>query len=520
MVIRKQRTNDKPMTEGSVASDKTKEVFIGAIDQGTTSSKFIIFSLDGEVISVAQEEHGQIHLKPGYCEHNPESLMVHINSCIEQALLKFEEKGYKRSQLASVGVTNQRETTVLWDAETGQPFYNAIVWHDVRNGPLVDELCNKVGGKYGLYAKTGLSISTYPSATKLQWIINNVPEAREAMKEGRARFGTIDSWVLWRLTGRHITDITNASRTMLFDIHKKAWDPELCALVGVDPSCLPEVVPSSAVYGKVTSKNCPLSKLNVVISGCMGDQQAALFGQNCFHPGEMKCTYGTGCFLLQQAGPTAPEVDPASGLLTTIAYDIDGTVCYAIEGAVACAGSMFQWLRDDVGIYSRTSEIEPLAREVDSSEGVILVPAFTGLFAPRWRPDARACIVGMTFRTNRCHIMRAALDAVSFQVVDVVKAMGGAQKLSVDGGMTVNRLLMQTQADQLGVDVEVSSMPEVTALGAAMASGLAVGLYKDFDDIKAHGGKKSTVTPTSTAEQREAWSEQWEKGIARALDWV
>ncbi len=445
--------------------------------------------------------------------------MTNVNYCIEHALADFTSKGYSLTQLRAVGVTNQRETTIMWDKETGKPFHNAIVWHDTRTEPLVKAMVEKVGGRTALLDKTGLPLATYFCASKLQWILENVPEAASAMSAGRAMFGTVDCYLLWRLTGRHITDITNASRTLLFNINTLTWDTSLCELWGIDPRVLPEVVGNAEVYGPVTMEKCPLKGL-VPVAGCMGDQQAALFGHACFTKGQMKCTYGTGCFLLQHAGNTPPTIDPASGMLATVAYRIRGDTCYAIEGSVAVAGSCMQWLRDEMGFFKSASEIEPLARSVESSEGVALVPAFSGLFAPRWRSDARACIVGMTHRTNRAHIVRAALEAVAHQVVDVVDAMGGATTLAVDGGMTVNGLLMDIQAGLLGCPVEVAQMAEVTALGAALAAGLAVGCYIDEADIKARSIKASTVQSGYTDKQRAAAKAQWEKAIARSLDWA
>src|SRR5918993_992587 len=452
--------------------------YIGAVDQGTTSSRFIVFDKLGAIVSVAQREHEQIYPKPGWVEHDAAEIWRNTEIVIGEALTRGS---IRADELAAVGITNQRETTVLWDRNTGAPLANALVWQDTRTADLVAAYARD-GGQDRFRARTGLPLATYFSGLKLRWLLDNVPGARAKADAGDALFGTIDTWVLWNLTGGsagglHLTDVTNASRTQLIDLHTLDWDDDLLVLFDVPRALLPRIVPSSASYGAAT-----LAALrDVPIAGILGDQQAALVGQTCFEPGEAKNTYGTGCFMLMNTG--LKIVPSTAGLVTTVAYQLaDEPPRYALKGSIAIAGALVQWLRDNLGLIAKSADIETLARQVDDNGDVYVVPAFSGLFAPYWQDTARGVITGLTRYANRGHIARAALEAVAYQTRDVLEAMEKdsgipIKELRVDGGMVANQLLMQFQADQLGVPVVRPRVTETTALGAAYAAGIAVGYW-------------------------------------------
>ena len=489
---------------------------VGAIDQGTTSSRFIIFDENGLVVASAQEEHRQIFPRPGWVEHDPAEIIAKVDRVIGAAL---SAGGLQSSDLMAVGITNQRETTVVWDRTNGQPLANAIVWQDTRT----DEICRRLGAEAGpdrFRPSSGLPLATYFSGPKLAWLLEHEEGVADAAREGRLAFGTIDSWVLWHLTGgAHLTDATNASRTMLMDLASAAWNEETCSAMGIDPSCLPEIVASSGQIGVGTGL-----LEGVPIAGILGDQQAALFGQVCFSPGMAKNTYGTGCFMLLNTG-TKP-VASQHGLLSTTGYRLQGQpLVYALEGSIAVAGSLVQWLRDNLGIISSTSEAEDLARSVDDNGDVYLVPAFSGLFAPRWRADARGVIVGLTRFASKGHIARAALEATAYQTREVLEAMNAdsgvpLNELRVDGGMVTNELLMQFQADILGVPVVRPVVTETTALGAAYAAGLAVGMWASTDDLSVNWKAGARFEPSMPAEVRESLYGRWQQAVERTYDWV
>ncbi|WP_287998416.1 glycerol kinase GlpK, partial [Acidiphilium sp.] len=450
--------------------------YVGAIDQGTTSSRFIVFDKGGNIVSVAQKEHRQIYPKPGWVEHDPMEILSNTNEVIGAALARAN---LTASELAAVGITNQRETTLLWDRKTGQPLCNALVWMDTRTDQLVQQF-TRDGGQDRFRAKTGLPLATYFAGLKLRWILDNVEGAKAKAEAGDALFGTVDSWLTWNLTGgvnggHHVTDVTNASRTMLIDLATCAWDDDMLNAFGIPRACLPKIVPSSAVYGEI--RTAPLQ--GTKLAGMLGDQQAALVGQTCFAPGEAKNTYGTGSFLLMNTG-TEP-VQSKAGLLTTLAYQLgDEKPRYALEGAIAITGALVQWLRDNLKLFDVAPQIEPLARSVEDNGDVYIVPAFSGLYAPYWKDDARGVIAGLTRYATRAHLARAALESTAYQVRDVVEAMqedSGIRlaALKTDGGMVANELLMQFQADILNAPVVRPKMTETTALGAAYAAGLAVG---------------------------------------------
>ncbi|MBJ8347360.1 glycerol kinase GlpK [Antrihabitans sp. YC2-6] len=492
--------------------------YIAAIDQGTTSSRCIIFDHDGRVAGSGQREHEQILPRAGWVEHDAETLWTNTAEVIEDAL---ENTGLAREDIAAVGITNQRETTVVWDRSTGRPIHNAIVWQDTRTDRLCDELAGDKGvNRY--QSTTGLPLSTYFAGPKARWILDNVDGARERADAGELCFGTVDSWVLWNLTGgtSHITDVTNASRTMLMDLRTLQWDSQICKDFGIPDSMLPEIRSSSEIYGEVASG--PLA--GVPISGILGDQQAATFGQACLSVGEAKNTYGTGNFLLLNTGtePVASE----HGLLTTVCYRIgEAPAVYALEGSVAVTGSLVQWLRDNLGLISSADDIESLAATVDDNGGAYFVPAFSGLFAPRWRPDARGVITGLTRFVNKGHLARAALEATAFQTREVIEAMradSGVEltTLKVDGGMVVNEMLMQFQSDILDVPVVRPVVNETTALGAAYAAGLAVGFWEGEDDIRANWAEDKRWNPAMAAEDRDRMYAEWNKAVTRSYDWA
>lgn len=494
--------------------------YVGALDQGTTSTRFMVFDRRGEVVSSYQDEHRQIFPKPGWVEHDALEIWDRCRLVIDKSL---ERGGLRPTDLAAVGITNQRETAVIWDRATGRPIHNAIVWQDTRTADLCSQL-GAQGGPDRFRTKTGLPLATYFSGPKAAWLLDHLNGARAQAEAGDLLFGTIDSWVLWNLTGgasggRHITDVTNASRTLLMDLADLDWDDELLHAIGVPRVMLPDIRPSSEVYGPAVG-----SLAGVPVAGILGDQQAALFGQVCFGVGEAKNTYGTGCFMLLNTG-TEP-VFSENGLLTTVAYQVgEEAPVYALEGSIAIAGALIQWLRDNLGIIESAPEVEPLARSVDDNGGVYFVPAFSGLFAPHWRSDARGVIAGLTRFVTRGHLARAALEATAFQTREVLDAMNrdsgvDLTSLKVDGGMVFNELLMQFQADQLGVPVQRPRVAETTALGAAYAAGLAVGYWGGLEDLRANWGLDQEWLPQAATSQRDQLFSQWKKAVSRTLDWV
>ncbi len=480
----------------------------------------MVFDRRGEVVSSYQEEHRQIFPKPGWVEHDALEIWDRCRLVIDKSL---QRGGLRSTDLAAVGITNQRETAVIWERATGRPVHNAIVWQDTRTADLCSEL-GAQGGPDRFRTKTGLPLATYFSGPKAAWLLDHLDGARAKAEAGDLLFGTIDSWVLWNLTGgasggRHITDVTNASRTLLMNLADLDWDDELLHAIGVPRVMLPDIRPSSEVYAPAVG---PLA--GVPVAGILGDQQAALFGQVCFGVGEAKNTYGTGCFMLLNTG-TEP-VFSENGLLTTVAYQVDGEApVYALEGSIAIAGALIQWLRDNLGIIESAPEVEPLARSVDDNGGVYFVPAFSGLFAPHWRSDARGVIAGLTRFATRGHLARAALEATAFQTREVLDAMNrdsgvDLTSLKVDGGMVFNELLMQFQADQLGVPVQRPQVAETTALGAAYAAGLAVGYWDGLEDLRANWGLDQEWLPQAATSQRDQLFSQWKKAVSRTLDWV
>jgi glycerol kinase len=496
--------------------------YVLAIDQGTTSSRAIIFDKSGSIISTGQLEHEQIFPKAGWVEHDPKEIWDNTREVIGQALSKAN---LTRHDIAAVGITNQRETAVVWDKTTGKPVYNAIVWQDTRTQSIVDRLAAD-GGVERFKEIVGLPLATYFSGTKIVWILENVEGAREKAEAGDLLFGTTDSWVLWNLTGGvnggvHVTDVTNASRTLFMDLKTLSWRQDILDVFGVPASMLPEIKSSSEVYGKA-SDNSLLRE--VEIAGILGDQQAATFGQAAFDQGEAKNTYGTGNFLIFNTDTEI--VHSKNGLLTTLGYKLgDAPAHYALEGSIAVTGSLVQWLRDNLGLISSAAEIETLAKTVDDNGGVYFVPAFSGLFAPYWRSDARGALVGLTRYVNKGHIARAALEATAFQtreVLDAVNADSGVPltELKVDGGMIANNLLMQFQADILGVPVVRPVVAETTALGAAYAAGLAVGFWSDLDDLRKNWQEDSRWTPNMDDDERDRQLRLWKKAVTKTFDWV
>ena len=489
--------------------------YVGAIDQGTTSSRFMVFDRSGRTVAMARREHRQIFPEPGWVEHDPDEILASVRAVIEDAL---REASLTKADLAAVGITNQRETTLLWDRRTGRALHNALVWQDTRVEPLVAEFARD-GGQDRFRERTGLPLASYFSGLKLRWLLDHVAGARPAAHNGDLAFGTVDAWLMWHLTGLHVTDVTNASRTQLMNIATLDWDDALLDGFGVPRSVLPRIVASSAVHGEARGV---LS--GVPIAGILGDQQAALMGQACFAPGEAKNTYGTGCFLLMHTG-TVPTPSK-HGLLTTVAAKLgDAPATYALEGSVAIAGALVQWLRDNLGIIKASSEIEALANSVPDNGDVYFVPAFSGLYAPHWRADARGIIAGLTRFATAGHIARAALEAVAFQTMDVVRAMEQdsgipMQSLRVDGGMIVNQTLMRFQSDMLNVPVERPGVLETTALGAAYAAGLAVGYWNGLDDLRENWQVAETWLPTMEPRRREALAASWSKAVRRSMDWM
>ena len=489
--------------------------YILALDQGTSSSRAIVFDQQGKPKAVSQKEFTQIFPKPGWVEHNPMEIWSSQASVIAEAITSI---GINGQNIAGIGITNQRETTIVWDAETGEPVYNAIVWQDRRTSRYCDRL-KKEGRTDFIRNKTGLIIDAYFSATKVRWILDNVEGARQKAEEGRLRFGTVDTWLVWMLTrGQvHVTDVSNASRTMLFNIHTLQWDKDLLELFNIPESMMPQVKSSSEIYGYTKAT---LFAYEVPIAGMAGDQQAALFGQMCTEPGSVKNTYGTGCFLLMNSGEK--PIMSSNNLLTTVAWKIGDTVNYALEGSIFVAGSVVQWLRDGLGIIRSSSDIEKLAKSVPDNGGVYFVPALTGLGAPYWDQYAKGSLYGISRGTTAGHIAHAALEGIAFQTMDIVKAMekdaGCALKeLKVDGGASRNNLLMQFQADVLGTSVIRPKVTETTALGAAYLAGLAVGYWDSIDHIKSQWGVEKEFTPQADEETVSALKEGWADAIRRTL---
>jgi len=499
--------------------------YIGAVDQGTTSNRFIIFDHGGRIVGLAQKEHEQIFPEPGWVEHDPSEIWQNTGEVIREALVKT---GLEGSDLAAIGITNQRETAVMWDKTTGKSFYNAIVWQCTRTHDICKELSEEEG-QDRFREKTGLPIATYFSGPKIKWILSNVEQAREASEKGRALFGTMETWIIWWLTGgpkggAHVTDVTNASRTQLMDLETMDWDDEILKIMGIPRQILPRIVPSSDsdIWG-MTQEDGPLGA-KIPVCGALGDQQAALVGQTCFETGEAKNTYGTGCFLLLNTG--SRRIPSTQGLITTLAYQISGhDPVYALEGSIAIAGALVQWMRDNLGLISKASEIEELAETVEDSAGVYFVPAFSGLFAPYWRPDARGVIAGLTRYVNKGHLARAVLEANAYQTRDIVEAMNrdsgvNLSKLKVDGGMVYNELLMQFIADILDVPVIRPVVAETTALGAAYAAGLAVGFWSGLTELRRNWFEDKTWQPAMPSETRKNFYSGWKKAVERTLDWI
>ncbi|MFO7171616.1 MAG: glycerol kinase GlpK [Bacillota bacterium] len=492
--------------------------YILALDQGTTSSRAILFDRWGRVVGQRHEAVPQIYPRPGWVEHDPEAIW---ESQIRAARRLLAETGIAPDRVAAIGVTNQRETTILWDRETGRPVYHAIVWQCRRTAELCDAL-KAAGWEETVRARTGLVIDPYFSGTKVRWILDHVPEARDLARRGRLLFGTVDTWLIWRLTGGrvHATDYSNASRTMLFNIRDLTWDREILGGLEIPEAILPEVRPSSHLYGETDPD---LFGTPIPIAGCAGDQQAALFGQACFRPGEAKATYGTGAFVLMNTGGTA--VTSRAGLLTTVAWGLGGQVTYALEGSVFIAGAAVQWLRDELQVIRSAAETEDLARSVPDNGGVYFVPAFVGLGAPIWDPYARGTLVGLTRGTGRAHLARAVLEAIGYQVRDVLEAMQQEtglplKVLKVDGGAAANGFLAQFQADILGVAVERPATVETTALGAAYLAGLAVGLWPDPEELRRHWRCDRRFEPAMAEAERNRLYGQWRRAVERARRWA
>jgi glycerol kinase len=494
--------------------------YAAALDQGTTSSRAMIFDHGGRVVAVSQKEHEQIYPKPGWVEHDAKEIWARCQEVLDEAM---QSAGASTDDIAALGITNQRETAVVWDKTTGEPVMNAIVWQDTRTDKLVDEF-SADGGQDRFREKVGLPLATYFSGPKVRWVLDNVDGAREKAEGGDLAFGNMDTWCIWNLTGGtdgglHITDVSNASRTMMMDLTSLSWDEEIASTIGVPTSMLPEIRPSSAVYGEVKSG----AFKGVQIAGDLGDQQAATFGQTCFSPGEAKNTYGTGNFLLLNTGTDA--VQSKSGLITTVGYKVgDNDPIYCLEGSIAITGALVQWLRDNLKMIKAAPEVEELAKSVDDNGGVYIVPAFSGLFAPYWKSNARGVFAGLTRYVTAGHIARATLEATAFQSREVVEAMNAdsgveLESLKVDGGMVGNDLLMQFQADLLGVPVIRPEVAETTALGAAYAAGLATGFWATEDDLRENWREGKRWEPKMDASQRDEYYKYWKKAVTRTFDW-
>jgi len=501
--------------------------YIAAIDQGTTGTRCILFDHSGHPVIWSYEEHEQIYPQPGWVEHDPLEIWDKTQKVVRQALT---QGNIPSGEIAAIGITNQRETAIVWDRNTGQPLYNAIVWQDTRTKGICDALAAESDlGQDRFRSKVGLPLATYFSGPKIKWLLENVPAVREAAETGDALFGTPDTWVIWWLTGgpkggTHITDVTNAGRTMLMDLETLTWDDEILDILGIPRAMLPEIRPSSAARAYGFSREDGAFGEEIPITGDLGDQHAALVGQTCFTPGEAKNTYGTGCFMLLNTGT---EIVPSeSGLLTTMGYQFgEEAPIYALEGSIAITGALVQWLRDNLDFFERAAQIEALAKEVDDAGGIYVVPAFSGLFAPYWRSDARGVIVGLTRYINKQHICRAALESTAYQTRDVLEAMekdAGVElkSLKVDGGMVANELLMQFQADLLDVPVIRPTVTETTALGAAYAAGLAIGFWEDIEALRRNWDIDRTFEPQMDDDTREELCRGWKKAVERTLDWV
>jgi glycerol kinase len=494
--------------------------YAAALDQGTTSSRAMVFDHSGQVVSVAQKEHEQIYPKPGWVEHDPKEIWARCQEVLDEAL---EQAGAGKDDVAALGITNQRETAVVWDRNTGEPIHNALVWQDTRTDKIVDEL-SKDGGQDRFREKVGLPLATYFSGPKVRWLLDNVDGAREKAEAGDLVFGNMDTWCMWNLTGGvdgglHITDVTNASRTMLMDLDSLSWDESIAETIGVPMSMLPEIKASSEVYGEVKTGGFT----GIPLAGILGDQQAATFGQTCFSPGEAKNTYGTGNFMLLNTGTEL--VQSKSGLLTTVGYKIgDNDPIYCLEGSIAITGALVQWLRDNLKLIKAAPEVEELAKSVDDNGGLYIVPAFSGLFAPYWKSNARGVFAGLTRYVNAGHIARATLEATAFQSREIVEAMAkdsgvDLDSLKVDGGMVQNDLLMQFQADLLGVPVYRPEVAETTALGAAYAAGLATGLWNSEEDLRENWREDKRWEPKMDAEKRDEYYKYWKRAVTRTFDW-
>jgi glycerol kinase len=504
--------------ERTTSEINMQDQYILALDQGTTSSRAMVFDRNGNVVSVAQKEFQQIYPQPGWVEHDPQEIWSTQAGVAAEAITRA---GLNASAIAAIGITNQRETTIVWDRESGKPVYNAIVWQDRRTAALCDELKAR-GLEATVRAKTGLPIDAYFSATKIRWILDNVEGARDKAKQGKLAFGTVDSWLMWNFTRHslHVTDITNASRTMLFDIHERRWDDDLLDAFDIPRSMLPEVRASSEIYG---STQGALAAAEIPLASIAGDQHAALFGQMCTDVGMVKNTYGTGCFLVMNTGET--PIESHNNLVTTIAWQIGDQVNYALEGSIFIAGAVVQWLRDGLGIIRHARDVEALARSVPHTDGVYLVPAFAGLGAPHWNAKARGTLFGVTRGTTSGHIARAALDSIAYQSLDVLRAMeadSGIEiaQLRVDGGACANDLLMQFQADILGVDAVRPRVTETTALGAAYLAGLAVGYWRDIDELKAQWQLDQRFTPSMSQRDTNACLSGWRRAVNAAKAWA
>jgi glycerol kinase len=495
--------------------------YLGAIDQGTTSTRFIIFDRSGRIVASEQREHQQIYPKPGWVEHDPEEIWRRTQEVVAGAL---QQRALQPTDLAAVGITNQRETTILWDRKSGKPVHNAIVWQDTRVAGAVVAFAQN-GGQNRFRAQTGLPLTTYFSGLKIHWLLENIPGLREQAEGGDVLFGNVDTFLVWHLTGGldrgvHVTDVTNASRTQLMNLQTLDWDSEILSAFGIPRAMLPRIRSSSEVYGTATESALE----GVTLAGILGDQQAALVGQTCFRPGEAKNTYGTGCFLLMNVGEQ--PVPSQHGLLTTVAYRMgDQPAIYALEGSIAITGALVQWLRDNLGLIEKSSDIEALAMSVTDNGGIYFVPAFSGLYAPYWKDSARGVIAGLTRYATKGHLARAVLEATAFQTREVLEAMEkdsgiALDSLRTDGGMVENNLLMQFQADILDRPVVRPTIKETTALGAAYAAGLAVGFYKNVDDLRANWSIDHTWHPNLETRKRDEMYRLWKKAVTRSFDWV
>ncbi len=507
--------------------------FIAAIDQGTTSSRCIVFDREGRIVAVDQKEHEQIFPKPGWVEHNATEIWTNVQEVVAGAL---EKAGLTRDDIKAIGITNQRETTLLWDKNTGEPVHNALVWQDTRTDALCKELGrapegsgSAAGGQDRFRRETGLPLASYFAGPKARWLLDNLEGLRERAEAGDILFGTMDSWIIWNLTGgvnggHHVTDVTNASRTLLMNLHTMEWDEKICASIGVPKQMLPEIRSSAEVYGEITGGKLGDLLGGIPVASALGDQQAALFGQTCFAKGEAKSTYGTGTFMLMNTGEKI--INSYSGLLTTVGYRIgDEKPVYALEGSIAVTGSLVRWMRDQMGLISTASEIETLALSVEDNGGAYFVPAFSGLFAPYWRSDARGVIAGLTQYVTKAHLARAVLEATAWQTREITDAMTkdsgvGLSALKVDGGMTSNNLLMQTLADFLDAPVVRPMVAETTCLGAAYAAGLAVGFWNSTDDLRRNWRRDAEWTPRMDAEHRDREYKNWLKAVERTMGWL